>query len=221
PVDWRADDEMPVSPFPIREDHEWLDYLAKSKGELWTAPVAKTHLSRCRGNAAINRWWRFIESLWSEWAGEAGDAEVHVSLIREFFVECIAERQRDHRIGEGVTLITAHKAKGLEFPHVFIADGGWRASVDKAQMEEERRVFYVAATRARETLTVLVQKDRRSPFPPEMTGDHVIDRTPRPITSNASPTDRRYNVIGPKELFLSYAAAMPETSPEHRALRAT
>src|SRR5690606_35097879 len=144
PVDWRADDEMPVSPFRIREVHEWLDYLEKSKGELWTAPVAKTHLSRCRGNAAINRWWRFIEFLWSEWAGEAGDAEVHVSLIREFFVECIAERQRDHRIGEGVTLITAHKAKGLEFTHVFIADGGWRASVDKAQMEEERRVFYVA-----------------------------------------------------------------------------
>src|SRR5690606_27953852 len=77
PVDWRADDEMPVSPFRIREVHEWLDYLEKSKGELWTAPVAKTHLSRCRGNAAINRWWRFIEFLWSEWAGEAGDAEVH------------------------------------------------------------------------------------------------------------------------------------------------
>jgi ATP-dependent DNA helicase RecQ len=221
PVDWRADDEMPVSPFKIREVHDWLTYLEGARGEAWTVAETKARLAHCRGEAAINRWWRFLEFLWSEWAGEAGDAEVHVSMIREFFVECIAERQRDHRVGEGVVLTTAHKAKGLEFPHVFIADGGWRRNDEMAKVEEERRVFYVAVTRARETLAVLVQKDRRSPFPPELTGEHVIDRTPRIAGPDDSPCCRRYDVIDPKKLYLSYAASMPDLSPVHRALRAT
>lgn len=221
PVDWRADEEMPVSPFKIREVHDWLEYLDNAKGETWTAPVAKTHLELCRAGAAINRWWRFLDFLWSEWAGEVGDTDIHVPLIRDFFVECISERQRDHRTGEGVILTTAHKAKGLEFPHVFIADGGWRANVNKAELEEERRVFYVACTRARETLTVLVQKDRRTPFPGEMSGEHVIDRTPRSTATEQLAAIRQYNVIGPKELYLSYAAGIPASSLVHRALHNT
>jgi DNA helicase II / ATP-dependent DNA helicase PcrA len=59
---------------------------------------------------------------------------------------------------DGVTLMTIHAAKGLEFSHVFIAgledglfplerDGGGSATADD---EEERRLFYVALTRAKE-----------------------------------------------------------------------
>ena len=47
-------------------------------------------------------------------------------------------------------LLTAHRAKGLEFDHVLILDGdGWNKDSD-----EERRLFYVAMTRARKTLTL-------------------------------------------------------------------
>jgi ATP-dependent DNA helicase RecQ len=90
-------------------------------------------------------------------------------------------------------------------------------------MEEERRVFYVAATRAKETLTVMVRKDRRTPFAGELAGDQVIDRTPRLTDPEqpANPTARRYAIIQPKELFLSYAAAMTEASQVHAAMRAT
>jgi len=56
-----------------------------------------------------------------------------------------------------VPIITIHQAKGLEFDTVFIAglfEGELprRRSVDEGRLEEERRLFYVALTRARRRL---------------------------------------------------------------------
>ena len=62
--------------------------------------------------------------------------------------------------------MTMHSAKGLEFPHVFLVgfeDGlfpGMRAIGDYEEMEEERRLCYVAITRAKETLTISHAKQR-------------------------------------------------------------
>ncbi len=60
---------------------------------------------------------------------------------------------------DAATLITMHSCKGLEFPHVFIVgleDGLLPHSRSKAEgtMDEERRLFYVAVTRAMQTLTI-------------------------------------------------------------------
>ncbi|HKO43520.1 MAG TPA: UvrD-helicase domain-containing protein [Pyrinomonadaceae bacterium] len=66
-----------------------------------------------------------------------------------------------------VTLMTAHSAKGLEFPLVFIVgleDGLFphsRAATDPAELEEERRLCYVAMTRAERFLYVTHAMKRR------------------------------------------------------------
>jgi DNA helicase-2/ATP-dependent DNA helicase PcrA len=62
--------------------------------------------------------------------------------------------------GDAVTLMTIHSAKGLEFRHVFIAgmeEGLFpleRTRTNPKELEEERRLFYVALTRAMEKVTI-------------------------------------------------------------------
>jgi len=65
------------------------------------------------------------------------------------------------------TLMTVHSSKGLEFPVVFIAgmDEGlfplYNSLDNKEELEEERRLFYVALTRAQERVYILYATNRR------------------------------------------------------------
>jgi DNA helicase II / ATP-dependent DNA helicase PcrA len=65
-----------------------------------------------------------------------------------------------------VTLMSIHSAKGLEFPSVFVVGleeelfPSPRALLSRADLEEERRLFYVAITRAKDRLTLLHAKRR-------------------------------------------------------------
>ena len=67
---------------------------------------------------------------------------------------------------DAVVMMTMHSAKGLEFPHVFLVgfeDGlfpGMRSIGDAEEMEEERRLCYVAITRAKKTLTISHARQR-------------------------------------------------------------
>ena len=67
---------------------------------------------------------------------------------------------------DAVVMMTMHSAKGLEFPHVFLVgfeDGlfpGMRAIGDREEMEEERRLCYVAITRAKKHLTITHARQR-------------------------------------------------------------
>ncbi len=67
---------------------------------------------------------------------------------------------------DAVVMMTMHAAKGLEFPHVYLVgfeDGlfpGMRCIGDYEQMEEERRLCYVAITRAKQTLTITYARQR-------------------------------------------------------------
>ena len=89
-----------------------------------------------------------------------GDFLEHVSLVMDN--EGVAD-------GEKVTIMTIHAAKGLEFDRTFLV--GWEEGVFPSQramdeggvasLEEERRLAYVAITRARRRCTILHAANRR------------------------------------------------------------
>ncbi len=66
---------------------------------------------------------------------------------------------------KGVSLLTMHGAKGLEYEVVFIIEGNegstpYRKACRKEDLEEERRLFYVAMTRAKEKLIISYVKEK-------------------------------------------------------------
>ena len=88
--------------------------------------------------------------------------------LREFIDHSALVSDQDQYKSEvAVTLLTAHSAKGLEFPIVFIVgleDGLFphsRSATDAAELEEERRLCYVAITRAERYLYVTHAMKRR------------------------------------------------------------
>ena len=85
------------------------------------------------------------------------------------FLEEIAlytDIQEYNESDDAIVMMTMHSAKGLEFPHVFLVgfeDGlfpGMRAIGERDEMEEERRLCYVAITRAKQTLTISYARQR-------------------------------------------------------------
>ena len=94
--------------------------------------------------------------------------EQGIDGLREFIDHSALVSDTDqYKDDAPVTLMTAHSAKGLEFPLVFIAgleDGLFphsRSATDPAQVEEERRLCYVAMTRAERFLYVTHAMKRR------------------------------------------------------------
>lgn len=85
------------------------------------------------------------------------------------YKEIIEERNKEIKGGSagerGVSLLTMHGAKGLEYEVVFIIEGNegsipYRKAHMKEELEEERRLFYVAMTRAKEKLIISYVKEK-------------------------------------------------------------
>ncbi|HEU4894938.1 MAG TPA: ATP-dependent DNA helicase UvrD2, partial [Acidimicrobiia bacterium] len=89
---------------------------------------------------------------------------------------------------EGVMLSTVHRVKGLEWDHVIVfgADKGSMPHELADDVEEERRVFHVALTRGRQTVTVLADRDRQSRFLTEIDGTAPRPSEPIPTREDRS-----------------------------------
>ena len=153
-------------------------------------------------------------------ASNEEDAESRIENIDELISKVVAfEETHDHpTLGEfleevalvadidnvesgsnKVLLMTLHSAKGLEFPHVYLAgmeDGIFPsymtiASDDPDEIEEERRLAYVGITRAKDDLTLCYAKMRMVRGETQMNAvSRFIKEIPEELMDNRAPVSR-------------------------------
>ena len=106
-----------------------------------------------------------MATLEADSSGALPAAERLQNFLEQISLDTDREEEEQDQ-GDAVTLITMHSCKGLEFPHVYVVgieDGLLPHSRSKMEgtMDEERRLFYVAMTRAMQTLTLSYSLGRK------------------------------------------------------------
>jgi ATP-dependent DNA helicase Rep len=97
---------------------------------------------------------------------DGAERDLPALVARLTLMDMLDRKDEDDAGGDCVSLTTLHAAKGLEFPHVFIAGMEeevlpHRASLAEDRLEEERRLAYVGITRAQRSLTLTYAEKRR------------------------------------------------------------
>ncbi len=146
------------------------------------------------------------------------------STLAEFLENVTLQTSADEQVGgDRVTLMTVHAAKGLEFPVVMVT--GLEEQVfpfkgidpweDPEELEEERRLAYVAFTRAKQRLVLSFAAVRRifgqqrvgipSRFLTELPGEDIewIGARSSSPSSSASETEERHHE--PSESYIDYS----------------
>lgn len=132
-----------------------------------TAIDYESYIAKSEGQLVVQERMENIAQLISGAERQFSDAPASQTLHR--FLEQLAllsPQDEANWQNDAVTLITAHSAKGLEFPVVFVVgleEGLFPHSLslgDAWQLEEERRLFYVALTRAKDHAFLAYAKQR-------------------------------------------------------------
>ena len=171
-------------------------------------------------------WITLLQEAVDDYVLETGDATMPVSHCIEWLAEWgrkVRQRQR------GLLLLTAHSAKGLEFDHVAVLDGGWGRSNRDEDPDAPRRLYYVAMTRARQTLTLA----RFAGHPPRDASKQlyplpyafpdsrsVLYRTADGSVARAPAFARQYRRPGLDKINLGFAGRYPARHPVHRSIAA-
>jgi len=151
---------------PADAKEEWPS-LAETIRELSAALSEKSPAELVQ--LALDGWYgSYIREIYPNWTDRADDLQSLVSFASRYdtMEELLAQlvllaSESNERSPEEekncLRLTTIHQAKGLEFPVVFViglADGTFplKRAIDEQNLEEERRLFYVAVTRAMEEL---------------------------------------------------------------------
>jgi ATP-dependent DNA helicase RecQ len=201
-----------------QRDTQWLlDWLHDDARSLVNGPAIAAGLAGQPASPVR----AMLDEAAAEYTRETGGAD----LPRQHFIEWLAEWGREARRRQsGLLLLTAHRAKGLEFDHVAVLDGGWLTGRDRqdggADADAERRLYYVAMTRARLTL-LLARFDR---------GHRLLDQLPavpsllrRTASELPPPTPELswcYQQLNPGEVDIGFAGRQAPAQPVHRAIAA-
>ncbi|MCP4405927.1 MAG: UvrD-helicase domain-containing protein, partial [bacterium] len=174
-----------------REFYTLMDVLNVSAKELMTGKSLEARVEELiqeSGFSANNLWIDAFRNILHNYLGEILDARLPV----ENFLDYVYDLSRDTRQfqqlgGDKIFLSTMHNAKGMEFPVVFVAG----QPLDSESREDERRLYYVAMTRAMKRLYCVSHQKAHHPFLRHIAADgqqHVVKQQRRLAVS---PDDQR------------------------------
>lgn len=104
-----------------------------------------------------------LEEIWQNSKGDGTIKEWFEHI--ESYGKMLKEQNKKNGEKEGVNLMTMHAAKGLEFDTVFVIEANegscpYKKAIADEEIEEERRLFYVAMTRAKRKLVISYVKEK-------------------------------------------------------------
>jgi len=187
-----------------REVWRFIVALREQRDALLSAEELRKLAKSLRGEEPDTPGQALVAALIEDAFAGAGEFSRPAMAVVDDIYEYLATLGREP--GKGLTLTTAHSAKGLEFDHVVVLDGGWRER-DLA----ERRLFYVAMTRARQTLTLCRQY--AGGFAGELAGQTGVFERAAPLPSVLpAGLKRRYELLGPRDIDLGWAGRRSEAA---------
>ena len=174
--------------------------------------------------AKIAHWLEKIpESPWNELVFQAVEEyrleTAGAELSKKQFTEWLAEWGREARRNQsGLLLVSAHKAKGLEFDTVAVLDGGWDKTSRSEDRDASRRLYYVAMTRAKKML-LAAEMGIGNPFVGSIPNASAVKR---PIAENQELPeilDHIYKKVSLRDIYIGYPGNFDEKNPIHDAIK--
>lgn len=204
-------DEESINIWRLRETQELIAWVKIAEHRHLTANMIEEWL----GSRNPGTWWTLLQEAAGIYRLETSDAE----LPATHFIDWLAEWGREARRKQaGLLLLTAHRAKGLEFDHVAVLDGGWDRVEANASLDENRRLYYVAMTRARQTLTLAVVGTYH-PFLSELKSSPSVSlRPPALPVSFPAELRRRYVSVPLSEIDIGYSGRFRPDHQVHRVI---
>ena len=195
----------------LRETQALLHWVRERDSRLITSAELNDWLEK-QTSGSLNE--LLLEAV-AEYALETGGAETPVVHFTEWLAEWAREVRRRQR---GLLLTTAHRAKGLEFDHVAVLDGGWER-VEHRDADSPRRLYYVAMTRARQTLT-LARFPGAHPFQDALPDSSAVLRRDEPLSLPAPAPElaRTYRRLSLGDVDLGFAGRKRPGDRVHRAI---
>ena len=204
-------DEVPPQFWRLRETQVMVDWLRDEQGSL----VDTAAIGRWLELKPAGPWWGLLREAVDEYALESSGAE----LPKDHFIDWLAEWGREARRRQtGLMLLTAHRAKGLEFDHVVVLDGGWDKRSKGEDGDAARRIYYVAMTRARKTLTLARFDSPHALLDALPTSSCFFQRTPIQLSRPAKELSRRYNGLSLGDVHLGFAGGFAAGHKVHQAI---
>ena len=205
-----GDEEIPGF-WRLREIRTFVKWLRERPPRIVDAATLRGWVEK----RPANPWHDLLRQAVEERELETGSRETPV----EHFIEWLAEWGREiRRRQQALLLLTAHRAKGLEFDHVVVLDGGWNRVGRGEDLDAPRRLYYVAMTRARQTLT-LTRFDGSRRLQDELVGHRsTIRRDAAVLPPSTVEIEYRYVRTTPQDVDLGFAGRRCANDPIHKAI---